>query len=47
MNEYDNEIESYRKLPGIKLNSDPIYWWRDHNNKFPILFLLMRRYLSI
>jgi hAT family C-terminal dimerisation region len=43
---YD-EITEYFQLEEIDLESDPFVWWHVHEEKFPILSFLAKKYLSI
>jgi len=38
------EIVSYSDLP-LDTSSDPLDWWKQNSNRFPLLSLLVRKYL--
>jgi zinc finger BED domain-containing protein 1 (E3 SUMO-protein ligase ZBED1) len=42
-----DEVERYRKLQPISVDSNPLTWWKLHWKEFPILTELARRYLCI
>jgi len=42
-----NEIVEYYQLPEIPLSSDPLIWWNEKKNSFPILSSLARKYLAV
>jgi hypothetical protein len=41
------EVVEYLQLEEIDLESDPFIWWSDREEKFPILSLLAKKYLSV
>lgn len=41
------EIQHYRSVPGIKLEENPLTWWRQHQESFPLLAKLAKSYLAI
>lgn len=43
----DNELIEYNDLPKLHIKSNPLTWWREHQNKFPKLgnFLLTLTFL--
>jgi hypothetical protein len=42
-----DEIAEYYKLPEISLSSDPLAWWSEKKDSFPILSRLARKYLAV
>ncbi|EXX64721.1 hypothetical protein RirG_140090 [Rhizophagus irregularis DAOM 197198w] len=42
-----DEIAEYYKLPEIPLSSDPLAWWSEKKDSFPILSRLARKYLAV
>ena len=42
-----NEVGEYLQLPEIPLDSNPLAWWNEKNDKFPILSHLARKYLAV
>ena len=42
-----NEINEYLQLPEIPLDSNPLSWWNEKKNKFPILSNLAQKYLAV
>jgi hypothetical protein len=42
-----NEVEEYLHLPEISLESDPLAWWNEKKETFPILSDLARKYLAV
>ena len=43
----NNEVLHYAKLGNIKVKDDPLTWWVNHRDSFPVLTQLARKYLSI
>ena len=43
--EFD-EIDSYLNTSN-DINTDPLLWWKEHQNEYPILSLIAKDYLSI
>jgi hypothetical protein len=43
---YD-EISEYLQLEEINFESDPFTWWHEREEKFPILSILAKKYLSV
>ena len=43
----DDEVSRYAKLGNIKVKDDPLTWWVNHRDSFPVLTQLARKYLSI
>ena len=43
--EFD-EIDSYLNTSN-DINADPLLWWKEHQNEYPILSLIAKDYLSI
>lgn len=43
---YD-EIDEYLKLEEIDLDRNPFIWWSEREEKYPILSLLAKKYLSV
>lgn len=41
------EIEEYLHLPTIELNDNPLTWWFEHQQHFPMLSLVAKQYLAI
>ena len=42
-----DEIAEFLQLEEIDLECDPFIWWRDQEEKFPILSFLAKKYLSV
>lgn len=42
-----NEIDEYFQLEEIDFESNPFIWWCEREEKFPILSLLAKKYLSV
>jgi hypothetical protein len=42
-----NEIEEYFQLPEISLDLNPLIWWSEKKESFPILSGLARKYLAV
>ena len=42
-----DEIAEYLQLEEIDLENNPFIWWHDREEKFPILSLLAKKYLSV
>jgi len=42
-----SELETYRKYPEVARERDPLDWWRQQAEQFPLLSELARRYLAI
>lgn len=40
------EINSYLAMPKISLDENPLTWWKSHENNFPKLKLLARKFLA-
>ena len=43
----DDEVLRYKNIKNIKVKEDPLTWWVNHRDSFPILTQLARKYLSI
>jgi len=43
----DDEVGEYLKLHEIHINSDPLVWWNEKKDKFPILSNLAQKYLAV
>ena len=43
----DAELNRYRNIPKLPMKDDPLQWWEEHKHKFPILYRLAMKYLSI
>ena len=43
----DDEVGEYLKLHEIHINSDPLVWWDEKKDKFPILSNLAQKYLAV
>src|SRR5215208_1998112 len=43
----DNEVNEYLSMPQISIKNDPFKWWAGNQDRFPILFRLAKKYLSI
>lgn len=42
-----NKVEEYLQLPEIPLESNPLTWWNEKKERFPILSGLARKYLAV
>ncbi|CAI2186287.1 18095_t:CDS:2 [Funneliformis geosporum] len=42
-----DEVEEYLQLPEISLRLDPLAWWNEKKESFPILSGLARKYLAV
>ncbi|GBC50995.2 zinc finger BED domain-containing protein RICESLEEPER 2-like [Rhizophagus irregularis DAOM 181602=DAOM 197198] len=42
-----NEIEEYLQLPEIALDSNPLMWWREKKESFPILSGFAQKHLAV
>lgn len=42
-----NEVNEYLQLSEIPLTSDPLLWWNEKKDKFPILSNLAQKYLAV
>ena len=45
--EEEDEVSRYAKLRDIRVKDDPLAWWLNNRDDFPILTHLARKYLSI
>lgn len=45
--ETESEIDQYLQLPHVQGTVNCLQWWKDHQDKYPVLFQLARRYLAI
>ena len=43
----NDELTRYLQCPQPEMKSNPLQWWKCHQNNFPILSHLARKYLSI
>ena len=43
----DDEVSRYAKLGNIKVKDEPLTWWVNHRDSFPVLTQLARKYLLI
>ena len=43
----DTEIKSYQEIPCIDYDSDPLQWWSNHRDEFPIIATLAKKYLCV
>lgn len=41
------EIDRYLAEKGIDVTIDPLNWWKENGNRYPILTLMAKRYLGI
>ena len=41
------ELNRYRNMPKLPIKDDPLQWWEEHKHRFPILYRLAKRFLSI
>ena len=41
------EILNFKSEPSMPLNSDPLFWWKNHECSYPLLAKLAKKYLSI
>ena len=44
---YNAELNRCRNMPKLPIKDDPLQWWEEHKHKFPILYRLSMRFLSI
>jgi hypothetical protein len=42
-----NEVKDYMSMPSVPLDTDPLQWWREHQQRFPVLARVARRFLCI
>ncbi|KAJ8381424.1 hypothetical protein SKAU_G00022020 [Synaphobranchus kaupii] len=42
-----SELETYLMQPAAHFDSDPLLWWKAHEEEYPVLARLARRYLCI
>lgn len=42
-----DEVDSYMELDEVNSDDDPLLWWRNHKELFPVLARLARKYLAI
>ncbi len=42
-----DELVGYHQLPEIPLHSDPLVWWNEKKEQFPVLARLARKYLAV
>ena len=43
----DNEVSEYLQMYEIPIKSDPLIWWNEKKDKFPILSNLAQKYLAV
>ena len=43
----DREIKRYLEMPEVDPSFDPLFWWKQHEKKFPIVAELARKYLCV
>jgi hypothetical protein len=43
----DNEVSEYLQIYEIPITSDPLIWWNEKKDKFPILSNLAQKYLAV
>ena len=43
----DRELDLYASLPCISSAVDPLVWWSQHQNTFPNLAILAKKYLCV
>lgn len=43
----DAELKRYLQEEPIDSNADPLAWWRDNQNRFPLLCKVARKYMCI
>uniref|UniRef100_A0A667YW07 BED-type domain-containing protein n=1 Tax=Myripristis murdjan TaxID=586833 RepID=A0A667YW07_9TELE len=43
----ESELEQYLSLPAIPLEADPLEWWKKHEQQYPIMSRLARKFLCI
>lgn len=43
----DNEVGEYLQMYEIPIKSDPLIWWNEKKDKFPILSNLAQKYLAV
>ena len=43
----DNEVSEYLQMHEIPIKSDPLIWWNEKKDKFPILSNLAQKYLAV
>ncbi|CAG8547173.1 13436_t:CDS:2, partial [Acaulospora colombiana] len=46
-NPVEDEFDRYLMLDDQSKFADPIEWWRQHENEFPVMSILARKYLAI
>jgi len=42
-----NEVSEYLQLPEIPLDSNPLVWWNEKKDKFPVLGCFAQKYLAV
>lgn len=45
--EVEEEVQHYRSVQSLSVESNPLVWWRDNENQFPHLAKLAKRFLGI
>lgn len=45
--EVSSEVKDYMSMPSVPLDTDPLQWWRQHKQRFPVLARVARRFLCI
>ncbi len=43
----DEEVQHYRAVQSLSVDSNPLVWWKDYQNQFPHLAKLAKSYLEI
>ncbi len=43
----DEEVQHYRAVQSLSVDSNPLVWWKDNQNQFPHLAKLAKSYLGI
>lgn len=43
----EEEVQYYRSVQSLSVQSDPLVWWRDNEKPFPHLSNLAKRFLGI
>ena len=43
----DQEVKCYLEMPEVDPSFDPLFWWKQHEKKLPIVATLARKYLCV
>jgi hypothetical protein len=41
------EVEKYRQIPSVAITTNPLIWWKENAENFPLLSLMAKQYLCI